>query len=137
MTIYENYKYLTNNPLSKSIKIFLITNLILISILILIINIPFKKYKSFTMTLLKENIYEIYLTEKNIDLFKNTLFYNNKKYSFEIIEIDPNYYLNTYRRITISVNFKINIPNKIYEILVYEKKSKLLNELLKEVLWKN
>jgi len=137
MTIYENYKYLTNNPLSKSIKIFLITNLILISILILIINIPFKKYKSFTMTLLKENIYEIYLTEKNIDLFKNTLFYNNKKYSFEIIEIDPNYYLNTYRRITISVNFKINIPNKIYEILVYEKKSTFLNELLKEVLWKN
>lgn len=137
MTIYDNYKYLINKPFSKSIKIFLVLFLILFLILILIINIPFKKYKQFKITLLEKNIYEVYLNEEDIDLFKNTLFYEKEKYNFKIIEIDPNYYFNTYRRITISVNFKINIPNKIYEILIYEKESTFLHELLKEVLWKN
>lgn len=134
MTIYDNYKYLINNPFSKSIKIFLVLIFILLSILILITNIPLKKYKQFRMTLLEKNIYEVYLNEEDIHLFENTLFYEKEKYSFEIIEIDPNYYFNTYRRIAISVNFKINIPNKIYEILIYEKETTLLKELLKEVL---
>lgn len=134
MTIYDNYKYLINNPFSKNIKYFLMLFSILFIILILIINIPLKKYKKFNMTLLEKNIYEIYLTEEDISLFKNTLLYDKEQYSFHIIEIDPNYYFNTYRRITISVNFEINIPNKIYEILIYEKKSTFFKELLKEVL---
>lgn len=133
MSIYDNYKYINDKTFITSVNPFLISITVLLIILILIINIPFKKYKQFRMTLLEKNIYEIYMNEEDIDLFKNTLIYEKEKYFFKIIEIDPNYYFNIYRRITISVNFKINIPNKIYEILVYENESTFLKELLKEV----
>lgn len=134
MNIYNNYKYLLKNKFSKNIISFLIILFILYIILFLIINTPFKKYKQFKMTLLENNIYELYLKEEDIEIFKNTLSYQNKQYSFKIVDIDPNYYFNTYRRITISVDFKINIPNKIYEISIYDKKTTFLKELMKEVL---
>lgn len=134
MNIYNNYKYLVKNGFSKNIISFLIILFILYIILIFIINIPFTKYKQFKMTLLENNIYELYLKEEDIEIFKNTLSYQNQKYSFKIIKIDPNYYFNAYRRLTISVDFKINIPNKIYEILIYDKKTTFLKEIMKEVL---
>ena len=134
MKIYNNYNYLLKKNLIKNVFSLIIITSILYVFFLYTINIPFKKYKKFNMTLLEDNIYEIYLLEEDIDLFKNTLLYNKEKYSFKIKDIDFNYYFNMYRRITISVNFKINIPNKIYEILIFEKETTFLKEFLKEVL---
>ena len=127
-----NSYIILNKSTNKLIKLFIITSLFIILLLVLTLNIKYKKY--YYLYGQVDNNYRLilYCDIKYLEVLKknNKVVINNNTYNYKILSIDTNYTIlnNTNNYIQLVIDINLNSEDKItnnilkLKVLVYNKK---------------
>lgn len=112
-----NSYIILNKSTNKLIKLFIITSLFIILLLVLTLNIKYKKY--YYLYGQVDNNYRLilYCDIKYLEVIKknNKVVINNNTYNYKILSIDTNYTIlnNTNNYIQVVININLNSEDKI------------------------
>ena len=128
-----NSYIILNKSTNKLIKLFIITSLFIILLLVLTLNIKYKKY--YYLYGQVDNNYRLilYCDIKYLEVLKknNKVVINNNTYNYKILSIDTNYTIlnntNNYIQLVIDINLNSEdkITNNIFKLKVLVSNKKL------------
>ena len=128
-----NSYIILNKSTNKLIKLFIITSLFIVLLLVLTLNIKYKKY--YYLYGQVDNNYRLilYCDIKYLEVLKknNKVVINNNTYNYKILSIDTNYTIlnntNNYIQLVIDINLNSedNITNNILKLKVLVSNKKL------------
>ena len=133
-----NSYIILNKSTNKLIKLFIITSLFIILLLVLTLNIKYKKY--YYLYGQVDNNYRLilYCDTKYLEVIKknNKVVINNNTYNYKILSIDTNYTIlnntNNYIQVVIDINLNSEdkITNNILKLKVLVSNKKLFYYLI-------
>lgn len=133
-----NSYIILNKSTNKLIKLFIITSLFIILLLVLTLNIKYKKY--YYLYGQVDNNYKLilYCDIKYLEVIKknNKVVINNNTYNYKILSIDTNYTIlnntNNYIQVVIDINLNSEdkITNNILKLKVLVSNKKLFYYLI-------
>lgn len=133
-----NSYIILNKSTNKLIKLFIITSLFIILLLVLTLNIKYKKY--YYLYGQVDNNYRLilYCDTKYLEVIKknNKVVINNNTYNYKILSIDTNYTIlnntNNYIQLVIDINLNSEdkITNNILKLKVLVSNKKLFYYLI-------
>lgn len=133
-----NSYIILNKSTNKLIKLFIITSLFIVLLLVLTLNIKYKKYYYLYGTV--DNNYRLilYCDIKYLEVLKknNKVVINNDTYNYKILSIDTNYTIlnntNNYIQLVIDINLNSEdkITNNILKLKVLVSNKKLFYYLI-------
>ena len=133
-----NSYIILNKSTNKLIKLFIITSLFIILLLVLTLNIKYKKY--YYLYGQVDNNYKLilYCDIKYLEVLKknNKIVINNNTYNYKILSIDTNYTIlnntNNYIQVVIDINLNSEdkITNNILKLKVLVSNKKLFYYLI-------
>ena len=133
-----NSYIILNKSTNKLIKLFIITSLFIILLLVLTLNIKYKKY--YYLYGQVDNNYRLilYCDIKYLEVIKknNKVVINNNTYNYKILSIDTNYTIlnntNNYIQVVIDINLNSEdkITNNILKLKVLVSNKKLFYYLI-------
>ncbi len=133
-----NSYIILNKSTNKLIKLFIITSLFIILLLVLTLNIKYKKY--YYLYGQVDNNYRLilYCDTKYLEVIKknNKVVINNNTYNYKILSIDTNYTIlnntNNYIQVVIDINLNSGdkITNNILKLKVLVSNKKLFYYLI-------
>ena len=133
-----NSYIILNKSTNKLIKLFIITSLFIILLLVLTLNIKYKKY--YYLYGQVDNNYRLilYCDIKYLEVLKknNKVVINNNTYNYKILSIDTNYTIlnntNNYIQVVIDINLNSEdkITNNILKLKVLVSNKKLFYYLI-------
>lgn len=130
--IYNNSAIILNNKTPKSIISWITILIILIIVLLILFSIPFNIFKSYVGNVyIKNNESYVLINQENCDfpiINKKYLYIKNKKYKYEITEINQNL-------ITIKLNIedKLKIQNNIVIINIIDERTTMFKILKNKI----
>lgn len=142
--MFDNVDYIINNKGNNIIKVWL---MIILLLLTMILNISlfyeYKIFKTYQATVINQNnnyYLNLYLTDEQLIKFNNKSIYIDKKLvNKKIISISSDYILTElgkFRLVTLETEIKETdkIVNNIIEIIVQERKTTVMKELVAKLL---
>ena len=133
-----NSYIILNKSTNKLIKLFIITSLFIVLLLVLTLNIKYKKY--YYLYGQVDNNYRLilYCDIKYLEVLKknNKVVINNNTYNYKILSIDTNYTIlnntNNYIQLVIDINLNSEdkITNNIWKLKVLVSNKKLFYYLI-------